>query len=106
MQTYYGWGQVPWYLTTATQLGGAAGVPAAPRKCRWPGDLPPWRGSRTELDLYDVRTAEPTGASAGQLVPAEAAGSVHSVPPLLPLRGTRPTALWSISTPVSGLPAA
>lgn len=70
MTTYDGWGRVPTYLMTRTQLAElefprVPGEPAA-----WVKTFD-WRGKPDEVDLFDVREAAPSPASAAQLEAAQ-----------------------------------
>ncbi|GAA1451146.1 hypothetical protein [Nocardiopsis tropica] len=70
MTTYDGWGRVPAYLRTRTQL-------AELEYPRVPGEVAAWvktfdwRGKPDTLDLFDWREAAPSPASAAQLEAAQ-----------------------------------
>lgn len=95
MKTYDSWGRVPTYLMTRTQLGELE-FP------RVPGDVAgrvktfDWRRKPDTLDLFDVREAAPSPASAAQLEAAQRA-AVRTCGQC----GARPDGrLWELSTGV------
>lgn len=70
MTTYDGWGQVPGYLMTRTQLGELE-FPRTPGTVAATVKTFDWRGKPDVLDLFDVREAAPSPASAAQLEAAQ-----------------------------------
>lgn len=70
MMTYDGWGRVPTYLYTRTQLTELE-FPRVPGEVAATVKTFDWRGKPDEIDLYNVREAVPSPASAAQLEAAQ-----------------------------------